>query len=131
MENNLETTDGGRDAKGRFLNGVKAGPGRPKGSRSKLSEDFLRDLAAQWEKSGVYALERLAGSDPASFVKIVASVLPKQMEATLTADPELVEAMDNARTFAEAFRKLAEIVGSELEPPMIQAEIVEAADDGE
>ena len=40
-----EETDKDRDPKtGRFLKGGKGGPGRPKGSRSKLSEDFFKAL---------------------------------------------------------------------------------------
>ena len=41
-----------RDQRGRYLKGVPGGPGRPVGSRNKLTEDFLRDLQADWEQHG-------------------------------------------------------------------------------
>jgi hypothetical protein len=41
-----------RDERGRWLKGFSGGPGRPLGSRNKLSEDFLRDLQEDWEQHG-------------------------------------------------------------------------------
>ena len=39
-----------RDGRGRYLKGMPGGPGRPMGSRNRLTEDFLRDLQADWEQ---------------------------------------------------------------------------------
>jgi hypothetical protein len=41
-----------RDEHGRYLKGIPGGPGRPVGSRNKLSQDFLRDLQEDWEQHG-------------------------------------------------------------------------------
>ena len=35
-----------RDDRGRYLKGMPGGPGRPRGSRNKLTEDFFADLHA-------------------------------------------------------------------------------------
>ena len=35
-------TSSGRNGRGRFITGNSGGPGRPKGSRNRLGEDFLR-----------------------------------------------------------------------------------------
>jgi hypothetical protein len=41
-----------RDGHGRYLKGIPGGPGRPMGSRNKLSEHFLCDLQEDWEQHG-------------------------------------------------------------------------------
>lgn len=73
-----------RDAKviGRpFLPGQSGNlRGRPKGSRHKLSEAFLADLAEHWEANGIEALRRARTEDPAAYVRVIASLLPKQTE---------------------------------------------------
>jgi hypothetical protein len=53
--------------------------GRPKGSRDKINEAFLRDMVAAWEKHGIEAIEKVAKADPTNFVKIAASLLPKDV----------------------------------------------------
>jgi hypothetical protein len=41
-----------RDEHGRWVKGFSGGPGRPLGSRNKLSEDFLRDWQEDWKQHG-------------------------------------------------------------------------------
>src|SRR5215475_5317275 len=97
-----------RDAKsGRFLLGHKAG-GRPRGSRSKLSEDFLRDLHASWEKHGVSALDRAAALDPVAYCKIVASILPRE------ASIEIDHRVEHAVSALQAYRLLKATPATEL-----------------
>jgi hypothetical protein len=47
---------------------VRNPAGRPKGSKHKLSEAFLRELTEAWEEHGKAALNKLAVEDPANFV---------------------------------------------------------------
>lgn len=54
--------------------------GRIKGSRNKISEAFLRDLAAEWDASGAAAIKVMAKEDPSGFVKVTAALLPKEFE---------------------------------------------------
>ena len=54
-------------------------PGRPKGAKNKLQEAFWTDFAGAWEAHGLVALEKVATEDPATFVKIAASVMPKDV----------------------------------------------------
>jgi hypothetical protein len=56
-----------RDSKGRFLTGNTGGPGRPMGSRNRLSEAFLAAVDADWSQHGNAVLAR---------VRIVASLVP-------------------------------------------------------
>src|SRR6516162_10510583 len=58
--------------------------GRPQGSRNKLSEEFFRDLCDAWQAFGKPALETLATLYPAEFVRVVASLMPKETQATIT-----------------------------------------------
>ncbi len=55
--------------------------GRPKGSRNKLGEAFLADLLADWENYGAFALADCRKEDPARYCAIVASILPKELDA--------------------------------------------------
>jgi len=63
-----------------FLAGRAKTGGRIKGSRNKISEAFLHDLAAEWEASGPVALKVMAKEEPGNFVKVVAALLPKEFE---------------------------------------------------
>jgi hypothetical protein len=65
-----------------FQPGRQKSGGRIKGSRNKISEAFLHDLAAEWEVSGPAALKCMAKEDPSGFVKVVAALLPKEFEIT-------------------------------------------------
>ena len=63
-----------------FKPGQSGNPaGRPRGSRNRLSEDFLADAYQQWQQHGSKALETMATSEPAKFCQMVASLLPKEM----------------------------------------------------
>jgi hypothetical protein len=54
--------------------------GRPKGSRHRLAEQFVKDLYTVWEESGIEAIRRMAAIQPGRFVQVVVSVLPKDIE---------------------------------------------------
>ena len=91
---------GGKQVTGRestqFKLGQSGNPGgRPKGSRNKLSEDFFQDLYDVWQAFGKPALETMAMLYPAEFVRLVASLMPKEPEATIT--PVAMERLSNAQ----------------------------------
>jgi len=58
--------------------------GRPKGSRNKLSEEFFRNLCDAWQAFGEPALMSAALTHPLEFVRMVAQLMPKDVEATAT-----------------------------------------------
>ena len=77
---------GGKQVPGRELTQFKPGQsgnpkGRPQGSRNKLSEEFLADVHASWQRP---ALMTAAITDPVSYVRMVASLMPREIEATIT-----------------------------------------------
>ena len=55
--------------------------GRPKSARSKLSESFLVDLHDVFLQRGKAAIEEVCKDKPAEFLRVIAQVLPKQLEA--------------------------------------------------
>lgn len=61
----------------------KGNPGRPRGAKNKLTEAFWKDFAEAWEASGASALKAVAADDPSTFVRVAASVMPKEAELTV------------------------------------------------
>lgn len=88
-----------------FKPGKSGNPkGRPQGSRHRLSEDFLKALADDFEEHGPDTIRSVRAQDPATYVRVIASVLPK--ETTLTVEKrdatdwtreELVAFLNDAR----------------------------------
>lgn len=73
--------------KGGFEKGQSANPaGRPKGARTKLGEAFIADLAGDWKNYGKATLVEAREKDPAGYVRIVASLLPKDVNLDVSDD---------------------------------------------
>ncbi|WP_217589758.1 hypothetical protein [Burkholderia sp. GbtcB21] len=92
MEDTTETTGNigaGRDGNGRFAPG---NAGRPKGSRNKLGEEFLSQLHADFVEHGARVIQTVRTEKPDVYLKVVASILPTQMEVKI--DP--IEEMSDA-----------------------------------
>ena len=58
-------------------------PGRPKGSRNKLGEDFIRALAEDFKKHGPAVIEKVRIDRPADYLKIISGLLPKDLNLNL------------------------------------------------
>jgi hypothetical protein len=69
---------------GRFLPGNNGGPGRPRGSRHRLSEDFLSAIADDFTVHGIEAIKRVREEDPCTYIRVVASLLPKEIKADVS-----------------------------------------------
>lgn len=66
-----------RDAiSGRFQPGNS---GRPKGSRNKLGEVFVKALLEDFEQHGVNAIEQVRREDASTYLRVVAGLLPKEV----------------------------------------------------
>ena len=75
VRNGSENSVAIRDERGRYLKGIAGGPGRPAGSRNRLTEDFLGDLHAAWQKHGREAIDRVVAEQPEKFLAIVAKTI--------------------------------------------------------
>lgn len=80
---------------GRFVSG-NIGGGRPKGARAALGEAFLKALKEDFENHGVVAVEIVRTEKPDQYLKVIASLLPKELnlnvnDAESMTDDELIE----------------------------------------
>jgi hypothetical protein len=109
-----DSSNTSRDPKGRFLTANNGGPGRPKGSRNKLGEEFLDDLIEAWRANGKKALALCAAREPTQFCKLVSNILPREIVSTalsLTAKVDL-SAMEEAEGFLAAYRYARDRIGA-------------------
>ena len=79
-----------KDDKGRFLTG-NIGGGRPKGARNKLGEEFLQDMLADWKINGVEAISKVRDEKPDVYLKVVASILPKELNVRVSEFDDLTD----------------------------------------
>jgi hypothetical protein len=84
-----------RDKKGQFL---KGSGGRPQGARNKLQATFVDALEKDFTEHGAGVINIVRIEKPADYLKIVASILPKEFvltegELENLSDEELLEAL--------------------------------------
>ena len=118
-QNTERTLDARRDKRtGRFLTGNNGG-GRQRGSRNKLATEFIDALYADFQQNGAEAIKRVAADEPAQYLRLIAQVLPKELDIALNVDVDLFA---DAASFAQAFRLARQYIGAEDDPPLIEAE---------
>lgn len=67
-----------------FVKGQSGNPkGRPRGSRQKLTEAVLKAYCDDFAEHGVGVVEKVRTEDPATYLRVVSSLLPKELEATV------------------------------------------------
>lgn len=88
-----------RDAAGRYLPGTG---GRRAGSRNKLQAAFIEELAKDFAANGEGVIKIVRLEKPTEYLKIVASILPKEFVVSDSAidemgEDELLEALAAVR----------------------------------
>lgn len=58
-------------------------PGRPRGSRNKLADEFITDLLNDWQQNGKQAIVDMREESPTNYCKVVAAVIPKEVNHTV------------------------------------------------
>ena len=62
-----------------FKPGQSGNPaGRGKGTRDLFCENFIKDFMAEWRIGGPEALEAVRTKEPAVFLRVAASIIPKE-----------------------------------------------------
>jgi hypothetical protein len=100
--------------------------GRPRGSRSRISEKFLTVLERIWDQHGEAAMVKAALAEPMQFTKMVAGLLPSKVESSLQvtnifaelnlSDPaEFGRAWDIARAVVYGTHMIGDLSGQEPE----------------
>ena len=111
--NGSDNTIAIRDERGHYLKGMAGGPGRPLGSRNKLSEDFLRDLHVAWTAHGSAVLDRIITDRPEIFF-LAMTKLAQVYRVELGKPQEL----DGPCSREEALRRLEERAGPRDRPQL-------------
>jgi len=77
--------------------------GRSKGSRNKLQENFLKALSEDFAEGGIAAIQNMRVEKPGDYVRMVASLMPKQLEIERPlqemTDDELTDSIEALRRF--------------------------------
>ena len=94
---------------GRFLPGNSGFGGRPKGSRNRLGEEFIKALSDDFDANGVSAIARVREERPQDYLKVIASLLPKEIK--LSDERELSD-----EELDRQLRELATVLGNYLGP---------------
>jgi hypothetical protein len=73
-----------------FAAGISGNPdGRPKGSRNKLTETFLDSVARDFASFGAEAIARVRLEDPVMYLKLVRSLVPRELIAMREQAPDV------------------------------------------
>ncbi|MCF2523914.1 hypothetical protein [Bradyrhizobium sp. G127] len=93
-----------RESNGRF---GKGNNGRVPGSRNRLQGKFIDELANDFAEHGAGVIKIVRAEKPTEYLKIVASILPKELfvsDGAIDAmtEEEVVEALNNLRAMRAA-----------------------------
>lgn len=97
-----------------FKAGQSGGPGRPKGSKNKVTEEFLRVLAADFKKHGKSVIERVREESPDVYLRLVAQLVPKDLDVKHSGDVNVqvvnYEDDDKLISTSQAKARLTELI---------------------
>ena len=92
-----------RNEAGQFILGHTGVGGRPKGARNKLGEAFIEALHEDFEEHGVAAIQAVRSEKPDQYLKVIASLLPKDVNLNVSNDMDLTddELLQRIRTLSD------------------------------
>ena len=75
-----------------FKKGQSGNPkGRPEGSKNRLQEGFLRELADDFQVHGAAAIVAMREERPGDYIRVVAGLMPKDANFNMKADEAFVK----------------------------------------
>lgn len=82
--------------------------GRPKGSRNKLGEAFIEAMHEDFEAHGPVVIARVRDEKPDQYLKVIASILPKDINLNVNpigemTDDELIQRIRNLDATIQPF----------------------------
>lgn len=89
-------------------------PGRPKGARNKLGEAFLEDMYEAWKTQGKSVIEAVIADKPEQFLKVVASILPRDLNVNINNMDDLTDdqLIERIRSLDAAIRPFLDAQGA-------------------
>jgi hypothetical protein len=75
-----------RCTQGKFLTGNNGG-GRPKGSRNRLTELLMGAIVDDFAANGATAIARLREDDPATYLRMITALVPRELILQREAQP--------------------------------------------
>lgn len=124
-----DPTDEDQKAAHLYKPGQSGNPkGRPKGSRNQLGEDFLKALYDDFQVHGVTAIKLMRADKPVEYVKVIASILPKELNVKIDpiedlTDDELINRLHALRGAYAAVAGRSGEVGGGTQQTLEHAEI--------
>jgi len=104
-----------------FRPGQSGNPaGRPKGARSRLSEDFLREMADDFAVNGRAAIEAVRKQRPDVYVRVIADLLPREAKLDVSGTIDV-----SAQDFLLSFRAAVAAAGT-MEIPKAPMRLINA-----
>lgn len=105
-----------RDENGRFIVPPKS-PGRPLGARNKLGEAFIQALHDDFEENGVAAIQVVRAEKPDQYLKVIASLLPKDVNLNVNSEIEMTddELRERIRHLADSIAPFLDGAGAAVE----------------
>lgn len=103
----------------KFKPGQSGNPaGRPKGARSKLGEAFIEALHTDFEQHGIATIEAVRLEKPDQYLKVIASILPKDLNVNINQMDDLTDdqLIQRIRSLDSAIRPFLDAQGASGAP---------------
>ena len=76
--------------------------GKPRGAKNKLHKSFIEALQADFDVHGKAAIAIVRVEDPAAYLRVIASVLPRELEVSQVSDVDLEATIAEVRALLAA-----------------------------